>query len=49
MSQSDLIMLVGGVIAAVLGGIDLTRTNLQSLTAWGVVVLGVVFVLLSLT
>jgi hypothetical protein len=48
MSNSEVIMIVGGILAAVLGGIELSRTNLQSLTAWGVVVLGVVFVLLAL-
>lgn len=41
-------MLVGGVIAAVLGAVDLIRSNWQSLTALGVVVLGIVFVLLAL-
>ena len=49
MSNSEIIMIVGGVIAVILGGIDATRSNLQSLTAWGVVVLGVTLVLLALT
>jgi hypothetical protein len=48
MSNSELIMLVGGAIAVILGGVDAARSNLQSLTAWGVVVLGVALVLLAL-
>jgi hypothetical protein len=48
MSQNDIILIVGGVIATILGGIDLSQSNLRSLTAWGVVVLGVTLVLLAL-
>jgi hypothetical protein len=49
MSNTEIIELVGGVIAVVLGGIDVFRSQGQSLAAWGVAVLGVVFVLLALT
>jgi hypothetical protein len=46
--NSEVIMLVGGVIAAILGGVGIARSNLQSLTDWGVLVLGVTLVLLAL-
>ena len=49
MSTNEIIMIVGGVIAVILGGVDVARSNLQSLTAWGVVVLGITLVLLALT
>jgi hypothetical protein len=48
MSNAEIIMLVGGAIAAILGGVGVARSNLQSLTDWGVVVLGVTLVLLAL-
>ena len=48
MSNSEIIMLVGGVIAAALGAVDAIRSNWQSLAALGVVVLGVTLVLLAL-
>jgi hypothetical protein len=48
MSNPDIAMLVGGIIAVILGGIDVARSSGQSLTAWGVGVLGVVFILVAL-
>jgi len=47
-SNSEIIMIVAGLIAAVAGIIDLIRTEGQSLSAWGVAVLGGAFVLLAL-
>ena len=49
MDNAEVIMLVGGAIGVVLGGIDVARSNFQSLTSWGVVVLGIALVLLALT
>jgi hypothetical protein len=51
MSNPDIAMLVGGIIAVILGGIDALRATPAappSLTALGVVVLGVVFILVAL-
>jgi hypothetical protein len=46
-NTSEIIMLVGGLVAGILGLIDLLRSDWQSLTAAGVAVLGAVFVLLA--
>lgn len=48
MSQDDIIMLVGGAIAAILALIEEARVSGQSLIGWGVVVLGAVFVVLAI-
>lgn len=48
MSSSEIVMIVGGIIAVILGGADVMRSNLQSLTAYGVVVLGIVLIILAL-
>lgn len=48
MSNDELIMLGGGLIALVLGVIDIIRTEGQSLPAWAVAVLGAVFIALVL-
>jgi hypothetical protein len=47
-SNDEIVMIVGGLIAVFCGAIDLIRTNYQSLSAAGVAVLGVVFILLAL-
>lgn len=49
MSQNDIVMLVGGIAAVILAGVDIVRTSGQSLTAWAAAVLGVVFVILAIT
>lgn len=48
MNTADIVMLVGGAIALVLGVVELLRTDWQSLPAYGVAVLGAVFVALVL-
>jgi len=48
MSTSELVMIVGGAIAIILGAVDALRSNGQDISAWGVCTLGVVFVLLAL-
>lgn len=48
MSNDELIMVGGGLIALVLGVIDIVRTEGQSLPAWGIAVLGAVFLALVL-
>ena len=48
MSNDEIILLVGGILATVLGLIDLIRTNYQSLAAAGVAVLGVALILVAL-
>jgi hypothetical protein len=48
-SNSEIIMIVGGLIAIVLGLVEAMRTDWQSLPGWGVAVLGATFVALALT
>jgi hypothetical protein len=47
MSNVELVMFIGGVLATVLGGIDSLRSSPPSLTSIGVVVLGIVFIILA--
>lgn len=48
MSNEELVMIVGGAIAIILGAVDALRSNGQDISAWGVCTLGAVFVILAL-
>jgi hypothetical protein len=48
-SNTELVMLVGGAIAVIFGAIDVLQAEGRiNLTTWGVIVLGVVFMILAL-
>jgi hypothetical protein len=46
-STNELVMIVGGALAIVMGAVDVSRSQGASFAAWGVVVLGAVFVILA--
>jgi hypothetical protein len=48
MSHAEIAMLVGGLLAIVLGAIDWVNSDYKSLTSLGVAILGIVFCLLAL-
>lgn len=47
MSNTEIVELVGGLVAIVLAGVEALRTNAVSLTQVAVIVLGAVFVILA--